>query len=160
MKLKVTFLLLFLSFITYGQIDDSNFRLKVLRKNIIGKEFTFGKWNEKGDTETNLTYLGNVKTKKGKIYKIMNSVWNWGISGRATSRILIFNDKNQYIGNYYVTTSSDLPIKLDNGFLIFKNTDSDCDKKVMTKVNFKNGLPKSFYRKCNNEFGDIYNFES
>jgi len=160
MKLKVTFLLFFLSYISFGQIDDSNFRLEVLKKNIIGKEFTIGKWNEKGETETSLKYLGIVTTKNGKVYKIMNSVWYWGTSGRATSRILIFNDKNQYLGNYYVTSSSDLPTKLDNGFLIFENTDSDCDKKVKTKVDFRNGIPKSFYRKCNNEFGDIYNFEA
>jgi len=160
MKLKVTFLLFFLSYISFGQIDDSKFRLEVLKKNIIGKEFTFGKWNEKGETETNLKYLGIVTTKNGKVYKIMNSVWHWGTSGRATSRILIFNDKNQYLGNYYVTSSSDLPTKLDNGFLIFENTDSDCDKKVTTKVDFRNGIPKSFFRKCNNEFGDIYNFEA
>ena len=38
MKLKVTFLLFFLSYISFGQIEDSNFRLEVLKKNIIGIE--------------------------------------------------------------------------------------------------------------------------
>lgn len=158
MKLKITFLIFFLSYFSFGQIDDSKIRLEVLKKSVIGKEFTFGKWNEKGQTETNLTYLGSIKTKKGKVYKIMNSVWIWGMSARATNRILVFNDRNQYLGNYSVTTSNDLPTEFKNGYLIFKNTDKDCDKKVITKVNFRNGLPKSFYRKCNNEFGDIYSF--
>jgi len=160
MKHKITLLLFILSYLSFGQIDDSKIRLEVLKKSIIGKEFTFGKWNEKGETETNLTYLGSVKTKRGKVYKIMNSVWIWGMSGRATNRILIYNEKNQYLGNYYLTTSSDLPTKLKNGYLVFKNTDKDCDVKIVTRINFKNGIPKSFFRKCNNEYGDIYNFES
>ena len=90
----------------------------------------------------------------------MNSVWIWGMSGRATNRILIYNEKNQYLGNYYLTTSSDLPTKLKNGYLIFTNTDKDCDVKIVTRINFMNGIPKSFYRKCNKEYGDFYNFET
>lgn len=160
MKTKITILIFFLSYIAFSQVDDSKSRLKVLRKNIIGKEFTFGKWSEKGGTETNLTYLGSVTTKKGKVFKIMNSVWIWGMSGRATNRILIYNEKNQYLGNYYLTTSSDLPTKLKNGYLIFTNTDKDCDAKIVTRINFTNGIPKSFYRKCNQEYGDFYSFES
>lgn len=81
--MKRTFLLkLFFAFILIigipeigiSQINDGNIRLKVLHKNVVGKEFVFGKWNEKGGTETHLTYLGSVKTKKGKTYKIMNYV--------------------------------------------------------------------------------------
>lgn len=66
-------------FLSKTQVNDGNIRLKVLRKNIIGKEFIFGKWNVKGGTETHLKYLGQVKTSTGKIYKIMNSVWIWGL---------------------------------------------------------------------------------
>lgn len=160
MKTNITFLLFFLSYFAFSQVDASKSRLLVLRKNIIGKEFTFGKWNEKCGNKTNLTYLGSVKTKKGKVYKIMNSVWIWGMSGRATNRILIYNEKNQYLGNYYLTTSSDLPTKLKYGYLIFTNTDKDCDAKIVTRINFMNGIPRSFYRKCNSEYGDIYSFES
>lgn len=101
MKIKITYIIFFVSTFIFGQADDSKIRTIVLKKNIIGKEFTFGKWNKVGDTETNLTYLGSIKTKHGKIYKIMNYVWIWGLSGRATNRILIFNDRNQYLGNYY-----------------------------------------------------------
>ncbi|MFB9078708.1 hypothetical protein ACFFWB_15055 [Flavobacterium procerum] len=90
-----------------AQVKDEHLRLEVLHKNKIGKEFIFGKWNDKGGTETSLTYLGILKTDKGKAYKIMNSVWTWGMSCRSTSRILIFNAKNQYLGNYYIFRESE-----------------------------------------------------
>jgi hypothetical protein len=140
-------------------MNDVSFRLDVLKKNIIGKEFTNGKWSEEGDLETKLTYLGSIKTTKGKVYKIMNYVFIWGRSGRSTNRILVFNEKNTYLGNYNITTSSNLPTEIINGQLLFKNTDKDCDKKISTMVNFNKGIPKSFFRKCTLEFGDTYIFE-
>lgn len=148
MKFKIILLLLLFSKLSFGQIDDSKFRSTVLKKNIIGKEFSFGECDQKGGHETTLIYLGSVKTKKGKIFKIMNSIWTSGMSCRATSRILIFNAQNQYIGNYYMFDSCDLPTKLENGFLIFKNGDG-CDRKIKTKINFNIGIPKSMF---GNEF--------
>jgi hypothetical protein len=145
MKFKVILLLLFFSKLSFGQIDDSKFRIIVLKKNIIGKEFTFGKCDQKSGHETILTYLGSVKTKKGKTYKIMNSIWTWGMSCRETSRILIFNDQNQYVGNYYMFDSCDLPTKLENGYLKFKNANDGCDRKTETTINLKNGIPKSLF---------------
>ena len=157
---QILFLLFVLFFsVANSQTNDNKIREKVLKKNQIGKEFVFGNWNENGDTETHLTYLGEVKTKKGKIYKIMNYTWIWGLSSRATNRILIFNQKNQYLGNYYVTLVTDLPTELENGILIFKNLDADCDKKVTSKVNLKNGLPKQFFRECKDGYGDVYTFD-
>ena len=159
--MKFIFILIFLGFFITGNSQTNNFynRLKVLRKNQNGKEYVFGKWNNKEGTETHLTYLGKVKTKKGKVYKIMNSVWIWGLSKRATNRILIFNEKNQYLGNYSVTMITDLPTKLKDGILIFRNLDSDCDKKIASKINLNNGLPKQFFRECKNGYGDIYSFD-
>ena len=88
--------ILLLSFIglSFSQTDDYNKRIKVLEKDSIGKEYVFGKWNKMKSTETHLKYLGKVVTKKGRTLKIMTSIWIWGLSGRATYRILIFNDKN------------------------------------------------------------------
>lgn len=143
MKIKITYIIFFVSTFLFGQADDSKIRTIVLEKNIVGKEFTFGKWNEEGNTETNLTYLGSIKTKNGKVYKIMNYVWIWGLSGRSTNRILIFNDRNQYLGNYYMNSSCDLPSELKNGQLIFNNVSDDCDNQIEKPINFKNGIPKS-----------------
>ena len=161
--LFTTFLALTLAIsFTYssGQVNDQNSRQLVLQKAIVDSNFIFGKWTEKGGTEIHLKYLGQVTTKHGQTFKILNSMWFWGLSHRATSRILIFTGDNQYVGNYYMTVTSDLPTKMKNGNLIFKNTDEDCDKKLTTIVNLKNGLPKQFFRKCNGEYGDIYRFEN
>ena len=159
-KIYSVFLVTILSQILFAQINDDNIRLKTLQKSNIGKKYIYGKWNEKSGMETHLTYLGNVKTKKGKTYKIMTSVWIWGLSRRATNRILFFNNLNQYIGEYNVTMISDLPQKLKNGILIFENKNNDCDPKVLSKINLKNGIPKQFFRECKSGSGDIYEFYS
>ena len=90
----------------------------------------------------------------------MNSIWLWGLSERATSRILIFNFKNQYVGNYYLSNTDQLPTILRNGKLIFTNQSEDCDKKLITTINLNDGLPKQFFRECKDKFGDIFSFES
>ena len=143
-----------------GQLNDENIRKKVLQKAIIDREFIFGKWTEKGGTETYLKYLGKFTTKRGQTFKILNSIWFWGLSQRATTRILIFNEKDEYVGNYYLTVTSNLPTKLENGKLMFKNYDADCDKNLTTIIDLKKGLPKQFFRKCNGQYGDIYSFDS
>lgn len=55
----------------------TDYRKIVLEKSIVGKKFTFGKWDEKGNDELQLTYLGKIKSRN-KTYKIMNSIWYWG----------------------------------------------------------------------------------
>lgn len=160
--LASTFLTLTLTFGIYSnaQVNDQAIRQKILEKAIVDSSFIFGKWTEKGGTETHLKYLGQVTTKHGQTFKILNSSWFWGLSHRATSRILVFNDKNKYVGNYYVTMTTDLPTKMKNGKLIFKNIGEDCDKNLTTIVNLKNGLPKQFFRKCKGKYGDIYSLDT
>ncbi len=159
MKTYITFLIIISFTFGFCQTDNRDYRLEVLKKKIIGKEFVYGKWTVKGETETRLKYLGRVDAKNGKVYKIMNSVWIWGLSERATNRILVFNQKNQYLGNYNITMLNDLPTELKNGYLIFKNIDKDCDKSIETKIDFNYGIPKSIFRKCSAESGGEYNFE-
>jgi len=131
-----------------GQVNDHNIRQQVLEKQIVESLFIFGNWTEKCQIETHLRHLGQVITKSGKIFKIFNSSWFLAFSHRATSRILIFNNRNQYVDDYYVTMTTDLPTKIENGKLIFNNTDEDCDKYLVTVVNLTSGLPKQFFRKC------------
>lgn len=144
---------------TFSQVDDSNIRLYVLRKNTIGKEYIFGRWNAKGGTETHLKYLGSAHSKHHKTYKIINSSWIWGLSRRATNRILVFNEKNQYLGNYPVTMIVDLPTEMKNGILIFKNKDISCDLKISSAISLRKGLPKEFFRKCKAHSGSFYGFD-
>ncbi len=143
-----------------GQVHDQNIRQKVLHKAIIDRTFIFGKWTETKGTETHLTYLGRVTTKHGQTYKILNSIWFWGLSHRATSRILVFTNENRYVGNYYVTVTTDLPTKMESGKLIFKNIDGDCDKNIATVLDLKQGLPRQFFRKCNGKYGDSYSLDT
>ncbi len=143
---------------TFAQVSDKQIRNIVLKNSNIDSLIVFGKWNEKGDTETQLKYLGNIKTKDGKIYKIVNSVFIWGLSHRASSRILIYNYKNQYVGNYKLNTVNELPQKLKEGKLIFKN--QDCDSNNETIIDFTSGLIKRFFIKCSNEGGNVYEFSN
>lgn len=156
-RLILLILTIFFTTSLEGQVNDNEIRQMVLDKNIIDSLFIFGKWTENGQTETHLKYLGEVTTKDGRVFKIMNSCWFWGLSHRATSRILIFNGNNQYVGNYGLGMTYDLPDKLENGILIFTNFENeDCDIKLITKVNFKKGLPNEIFIKCKEEYGDIY----
>ena len=163
MKIPITILTIlifvFAETAVSGQINDEHIRQLVLEKGIIDSLFVFGKWTENGQTENHLKYLGFVKTKGGQTYKIVNSIWYWGLSHRATSRILLFNEKNQYVGKYCVTSINDLPTRLENENLIFDNLVNGCDKNLKTIVNLSNGLPSSFFRKCNGRYGDIYKLE-
>ncbi len=143
-----------------GQSNDLLIRRQVLVKANVDSNFIFGKWSENAGTETHLKYLGKVTTKHGKTFKVVNSKWYWGLSRRATSRILIFAGDNRYVGNYYVTVTSDLPTKMQNGNLIFENIEGGCDSALTTIVDLKNGLPNRFFRKCQNESVEIYSFES
>ena len=156
--LLFTFILFVFS--SVGQVYHGNIEKQVLSKGIIDSVFVFGKWTEKSQTENRLKYLGQVTTKTGHTFKIMNSIWLWGLSERATSNIIIYNLKNQYVGHYYLNLIDHLPTSLREGKLLFTNKDNDCDKKIITIVNLNNGLPTQFFRKCTEEFGDIYSFES
>ena len=155
------FVLLISSSILIGKNLDQDKRQLVLMKGVRDSVFLFGKWNENGGTETHLKYLGDVLTKKGMKLKIMTSVYYWGMSHHATSRILIFNGKNQYLGNYYLGAPADLPEKLYNGQLIITNKNrQDCKPNQASSINMTNGIPKSFFLKCSNGYGDIYSFSA
>ncbi|WPU94004.1 hypothetical protein SNE25_00500 [Mucilaginibacter sabulilitoris] len=147
-----------LSFNCYGQLNNNCTRTKVLLKAHVGKEYRF---RNKDKTITYLTYLGKVETRKGGTYKVMTSIWIWGLSHRATSRVLIFNKYNHFVGEYYVGMTYDLPSKLKNNKLLFFNIDkegSGCDPKLITYIDLSNGLPKEIFIKCKGNSGDIYTF--
>ena len=100
-SIPVFLALLFSTGILIGKSPDHKIRQLVLLNGIRDSVYIFGKWNENSGTETHLKYLGDVLTKKGMKLKILTSVYYWGKSHRATSRILIFNVKNQ-IGRAHV----------------------------------------------------------
>ncbi|MEO9209460.1 MAG: hypothetical protein ABI208_00085 [Ginsengibacter sp.] len=158
--LLLLFSLVLFVFSSFGQLNSAKIEKQVLAKEIIDSVFVFGKWTEENQTENHLKYLDQVKTRSGHTFKIMNSIWLWGLSKRATSKILIYNLKNQYVGHYYFALTNHLPTSLRGGKLIFTNQGNDCDKNSITIINLKHGLPKQFFRKCTGNIGHIYSFES
>ncbi|MEY4039037.1 MAG: hypothetical protein RIR67_1349 [Bacteroidota bacterium] len=142
-----------------GQENNSLIRLKVLKANTIDSLYIFGKLTDNGGEETHLKYLGQFKATNGQTYKVMTSIYFWGLSKHATSNILIYNKTNEYIGNYNVWVFDDLPVRLENGILIFKNKE-ECDKIIANNIDLKNGIPKQIFLKCQGENGDLYNFTS
>ena len=150
-------LLLIIPFLTFAQLKQRNMSLDVLKHNHIGRVYIF---KAEDQSTTYLTYLGSLRTKKDVRYKIINSVWIWGQSHRATNRILIFNDHDKYLGNYPLTITDDLPSFIKDNKLVFKNKrNSDCDHHSITYLGFDNGIPHEFFRKCNGDKGDIYVFD-
>ncbi|MEO6523339.1 MAG: hypothetical protein ABIN91_16775 [Mucilaginibacter sp.] len=126
----------FLSFNVF-KASAQDERITVLNKGIIGKPFIFDKSKGKDHDKTTLKYLGKLTTKPGVTYKIMSSCWIWGLSQRTTSRILVYTAQNKYIGNYYMSTTDVLPVKIARNQLIFKDVNG-----VSDSINFNNGVPK------------------
>jgi len=143
--ISLLFTLLF-SIASYSQQNETLLREKVLKKGIINKTFTFGKWDEKGDDELKLTYLGILKNES-ESYKIITSLWIWGTSKRATSRILVYNSKNKFIGDYYLTMIYELPKYIKNNKLFFDINDTNCKGK--TEISFGKGIPEHLIINCN-----------
>ncbi|WP_183578026.1 hypothetical protein HDF18_10195 [Mucilaginibacter sp. X5P1] len=136
---------------------SEDIRLRVLHFNNIGKAYRF---STEDSTLTYLRFLGSVHTVGGKSYKILTSIWIWGLSHRATSRILVYTSNNGYVGNYYLTTTGDVPDYIKNNKLVFLNKGHDCDARLITYLDFDNGIPKQFFRKCKDSSGDIYAFST
>jgi len=127
-----------LSICSFSQTDDTKIRLKVLLTNNIDSTYVFGNWTD-STTETHLTYLGSLTTEDGKSFKILTSSWIWGLSHRATNRILIYDENNLYLGNYYIDSFDELPTKLDGSNLVFETLiDNDL---IAVNVELKDGLP-------------------
>ena len=157
-KIYISITLLFISLNLLGQVDDDSIRQEVLNHNVPDSLFVFGQWNETNGTESHLRYLGIIKTKEGE-FKIMTSSWFWGLSKRATSNILVYDNKNKYLGNYYVGMTYDLPEKIENNQIVFFHTKSNgCDKKIITRLSFDNGIPENFFLECKDGNGDLYSF--
>jgi hypothetical protein len=158
MAMKIIFSLwLVLPTFSYAQVNPFTAYTTVLQQAQAGKQYSFDK-SKKNDLDSLVVvYLGQIVTTKGKVLKFLTSRWYWGTAPRATSRIVVFNEKNQYLGDYYLTMTYDVPDKLEDNYLVFisnKNS-SSCPPGVVTRISFKNGIPKQFFVKCN---GDIYSF--
>lgn len=149
-------LLSFSSANLFAQSDQISYCINVLKDSSIGKTYCF--MNRMDSSETYFKYIGEVKSEKGSIYRIVTSTWIWGISHRVTNRILVFNSLYKYLGNYYLNTASELPDIIKKNRLIFINeNNNECDK--ITEISFAKGIPQKIFLKCKDDDGSIYVFE-
>jgi hypothetical protein len=151
----------------FGQVNHHKAQQIVLKRNHVGKPYSFTQSKDVRFNKTLLhdydslvlVYLGKIETIDGRVFKFLTSRWYWNTSPRATSRIILFNAKNQYLGDYHLTMTYEVPDKIEGSSLVFINDkDSDCTPKLVTKVSFKRGIPRKFFLKCKDKFGDIYSF--
>ena len=147
----------------YGQSFEKlkQIRLKVLAENIIGKDYQYNLTERKDCNYTRIKYLGTVTTERNKKYKLLNSFFVFGPSCRGTSRIVIYDTKNKYIGNYYVGMPYNLPDTLIDNNLIYLNNNADCKFRKGTTISFEKGLPKSIFIPCDkSDSVDSYTFSN
>src|SRR5204862_7861905 len=135
---------------------------QVLSENKIGNPHSFDKSNKiNGHDETIITYLGSVNSHGEHIFKVLTYQYIWGPNYHTSGSIYIFNDKNQYVGQYHLGDALDLPTQLKNDRLLFTNGDNDsCDKNLRTIISLKKGLHKNIFIKCKGVYGNLYSFSS
>lgn len=133
--------------------------MSVLSKSVVGKVFKFNLSNKMDYVnEVAITYLGEIETKNKEKYHLITWGRVWGPNHHTTGAILLYDYKKEYFGKYVLGSISDLPIKLVKNELFFYNTNKkDCDKSLVTKINFKEA-PTDIFIKCDKDFGDFYEF--
>lgn len=152
----LTFFLIFGTIVySFGQVTSENIRDIVLKKAIRDSLFVVDVSRPGNHDETQVRYLGTLKSKDGRIFKILSYCWIWGLSQRATNRILIYNKYNRYLGNYKVAMKSELPTKIVGNKLIFSVKEDGGMHFKQTRISFEKGLPRQIFIKN----GDLYTLE-
>jgi hypothetical protein len=166
---KIMLLLLF-PIILFGQnyrysLEFSKlqkYELLALKKASIGKAYVHDLTNKKGCNKTSIKYLGTIKTKNGKQYKVISSffVFSAASTCHGTSKIKIYDIKNNYVGQYCIGMPDDLPTKIsENKFVCWTNS-KECNSRKVFSINFEKGLPKKFFLPCAKKGGEECSFSS
>jgi hypothetical protein len=153
--LTISLIVFFRSAMSFAQDNAAHAFQTTLKRGEIGKEVIFNRSKDDYFDSLVLVYLGEIKTTNNKHLKILTSRWYWGSSPRATSRIIVFNEKNQYLGDYYLTMTYDVPDKIERTSLVFLRNK---ERTATQRISFKHGIPKQFFLKLKGELGDIYSF--
>jgi len=169
---KATVLVLFLIVLSAFTITDKTdpeydklrrLELQALIEGKVGHEYLYDLTGIKGCNKTQIKYLGDVRTTKGKQYKILTSFSVFSTSKdmcRGTSSVKIYNTKNRFIGEYYIGMPEGLPDTLKNNKLIYLENSDDCNLRMEQSIDFSNGLPKCFFLQCSKSGGNEYCFSS
>jgi hypothetical protein len=154
---------------SFTAVDKGSFEYIRLQKleqralqKAIRKTYVYDLTGRKDCNKTKIKYLGIVHTKQGKGFKILTSFFVFSASAtcHGTSSIKIFDLKNKYVGEYYVSTADDLPDMLLKNKLLYLDISDGCNLRKGLQINFENGLPKTFFVPCSKAGGDLYNFSS
>jgi hypothetical protein len=86
-----------------------------------------GAWND-GFWDETFTYIGDVHSTSGKIYKIAYLSTIWGESCHATNRLFVFNGDNKYLGQYDDIMVDPMKIKIRGTQIIFPYDTGDGNK--------------------------------
>jgi len=130
---------------------------KSLTNGIIGKKHVFNTTDKDGFQETEVIYLGAVRSKS-KTYKIVTCAFIWGVNRHTNGSIYIFDAFNNELGKYQLGDMFDLPNKTSGTKLIFdKSGHTGCNAK--TQIDFKGTLPKELFIRCTSDGGDMYQFQ-
>lgn len=134
-----------------------------LKANVIGRSYEYDLTGIKPCNKTEIKYLGIVKTKKGKKYKILTSFFVFTTTKdmcHGTSSIKIYDMKNRYVGQYYVGMPDSLPDALRKNKLVYLENWPECNLRKAGVINLSNGLPKSFFIPCTEKGGNVFSFSS
>lgn len=151
-------LLILLLFCFIGSYSQYNLLSLVLSKKQVGKEFLFDSSSkENGFNKTFIRYLGDVKCTSGKSLKFLNYSHVWGKNRHTTGVLFVYGADNKFLGKYHLGSSSDLPKRIEGIYLLFTNQSKiSCNRNLITKIDFSNGLRDEIFLKCKGSSGDVY----
>jgi hypothetical protein len=134
--------------------ERHKFNIGLIEKNKRNKTYS-GKINNEEKFEGR--YLGTIKTNSGSIYHIVISsyIFDIDVLPKTENHIFIYNNKNQYVGYYYLSQMYELPERLDKNNLYFKN--KNCNGETI--INFYRGIPRAINLKCNGK-NNYYEFQN
>lgn len=104
-----------------------------------------GAW-EDGFSEETFTYIGEVRTKAGKTYRIGYLSTVWGEACRATSRLYIFDGDDRPLGHYDGVIMDPRKVAISGAELKFR-----FDPKDGNTLDLGNGPPEQAWLDGDNE---------
>jgi hypothetical protein len=131
--------------------------VNVVRAGRVGKEVVITTQLDGFQDKVWLVYLGKLRSDGGHIYKFLSMSSVTGRSMRGHGMLLIFDEKNRYLGKYNWGAIKEHG-QIANGVVLIP-VDPGCVPSNTYTLSVKKGLPKQFFFECKDGMGDIYTFE-
>lgn len=135
---------------------------KVLFSGIEDSVFVFKiKSDYSGYEKLEVIYLGEIQTVKHKRLGIIVSNYFFGIDStslRCNSKLQLFDLDIGKIGFYNIGNLDSAPNRIEKNSIVFEYKNENCES--TTLISFENNIPSEIFIICQDERGDIYNFET